>query len=144
MVPDQFDTPMDYDTVSKAGSRMGTAGIIAFDEQDCMVAATANIMKFYARESCGFCTPCREGIPWIYQIVKNIADGYGLPEDMPVLDDMAKHIWHTFCAFAPGAQGPFLSAITTFRHEFDAFIQKAAASDSDESQQNTVQVGVGV
>lgn len=122
LVPDQFDTPMDYDTIAKIGSRMGTAGIIAFDEQDCMVAATANIMKFYARESCGFCTPCREGIPWIYEIVKAISEGRGLTTDMEVLDDMSKHILHTFCAFAPGAQGPLLSAITIYRHEFDGKI----------------------
>ena len=125
-MPDQFDTPMDYDTIAKAGSRMGTAGIIAFDEKDCMVKATANIMKFYARESCGFCTPCRDGIPWIYEIINTIANGGGLPEDMPVLDEMSKHILHTFCAFAPGAQGPFLSAITKFRHEFDVLINNAS------------------
>jgi len=126
LLPDQFDTPMDYETVGKAGSRMGTAGIIAFDEQDNMVAATANIMKFYARESCGFCTPCREGIPWIYETVKNIAEGTGVPGDMTVLDEMSKHILHTFCAFAPGAQGPLLSAITVFRHEFEEAIQRAS------------------
>lgn len=128
LTPDQFDTAMDYDTVAKAGSRMGTAGIIAFDEDDCMVAATSNIMKFYARESCGFCTPCREGIPWIYQIVRAISEGAGNPSDMEVLDDMSKHILHTFCAFAPGAQGPLLSAITTFRHEFDAKIAAAGTA----------------
>jgi NADH-quinone oxidoreductase subunit F len=125
LTPDQFDAPMDYDTIAKEGSRMGTAGIIAFDEKDCLVAATANIMKFYARESCGFCTPCREGIPWIYETVLAIADGRGLPSDMNVLDEMSKHILHTFCAFAPGAQGPLLSAITKFRHEFDAKIAEA-------------------
>lgn len=128
MTPDQFDTPMDYDTIGKAGSRMGTAGIIAFDEDDCMVSATANIMKFYARESCGFCTPCREGIPWIYEIVMAIAEGRGNTIDMEVLDDMSKHILHTFCAFAPGAQGPLLSAITTFRHEFDEKIAAAGTT----------------
>lgn len=125
LVPDQFETPMDYDTVGKAGSRMGTAGIIAFDEDDCMVAALSNIMKFYARESCGYCTPCREGIPWIYEIVTAIAEGRGNAIDMEVLDDMSTHILHTFCAFAPGAQGPLKSAITVFRHEFDAKIAEA-------------------
>jgi NADH-quinone oxidoreductase subunit F len=126
--PDQFDIPMDYDTVGKGGSRMGTAGIIAFDEQDDMVAATANIMLFYARESCGFCTPCREGIPWIYETVKAISEGRGVPGDMDVLDQMAKHILHTFCAFAPGAQGPLLSALQKFRPEFEAAIQRSSAA----------------
>lgn len=125
MTPDQFGTPLDFDSVAKAGSRLGTACLIAFDEDDCMVAATANIMKFYMRESCGFCTPCREGIPWIYETVKAIAEGKGEEGDLAVLDDMARHIFHTFCAFAPGAQGPLLSAITTFRHEFEFLIQKS-------------------
>lgn len=134
LTPDQFDTPLDYDTVAKVGSRLGTAGIIAFDEDDCMVAATANIMKFYARESCGYCTPCREGIPWIYKTVLAISEGRGLTSDMGVLDDMSKHILHTFCAFAPGAQGPLLSAITKFRHEFDAKIASAGKSGVETSQ----------
>jgi len=143
MLPEQFDAPMDYDTIAKEGSRMGTAGIIAFDEKDCMVAATANIMKFYARESCGFCTPCREGIPWIYQIVKAISEGEGVPSDMSVLDDMSKHILHTFCAFAPGAQGPLLSAITKFRHEFDAKIAAAnPTSGSTATPTSAAPVGV--
>lgn len=123
LTPDQLDVAMDFDSVAKAGSRLGTACVIAFDEGDCMVNATANIMKFYARESCGFCTPCREGMPWIYETVKAIEEGRGEPDDLAVLDDMAKHIFHTFCAFAPGAQGPLLSAITTFRHEFEEHIR---------------------
>lgn len=126
--PDQFDTPMDFDSVAKAGSRLGTACVIVFDEGDCMVAATANIMKFYARESCGFCTPCREGMQWIYETVCAIRDGKGQPEDLGVLDDLSRHIEHTFCAFAPGAQGPFLSAITKFRHEFEEHIAKRTCS----------------
>ncbi|MBX7245088.1 MAG: NADH-quinone oxidoreductase subunit NuoF [Candidatus Sumerlaeaceae bacterium] len=128
MTPEQFDTPMDFDSIAKAGSRLGTAGLIVFDEGDCMVDSTANIMKFYARESCGFCTPCREGIPWILDIVRAIGAGNGEKDDMSILDDMSKHIMHTFCAFAPGAQGPFLSAITTFRSEFEAFIKSREAA----------------
>ncbi len=123
MTPDQFDTPMDFDAVAKAGSRLGTAGIIAFDQGDNMVEVTANIMKFYMRESCGFCTPCREGIPWIWEIVSAIGDGDGRNGDLDVLDELGRHIGHTFCAFAPGAQGPFQSAITKFRGEFEEFIR---------------------
>lgn len=136
LTPDQFETPMDYDTVGKAGSRMGTAGIIAFDEGDCMVKATANIMMFYARESCGFCTPCRDGIPWIYETVKAISEGKGIPTDMNVLDEMARHILFTFCAFAPGAQGPLLSAITKFRHEFETMIQAASQNSTSPLNEN--------
>jgi NADH-quinone oxidoreductase subunit F len=121
--PDQFDVPMDFDPIAKAGSRLGTACVIVFDEDDCMVAALSNIMKFYARESCGFCTPCREGIPWIYETVTAIENGTGEAHDLAILDDLAKHIAHTFCAFAPGAQGPFLSAISMFRNEFEEHIK---------------------
>lgn len=128
--PDQFSTPMDFDSVAKAGSRLGTACVIVFDEGDCMVSATANIMKFYARESCGFCTPCREGMQWIYDTVCAIRDGQGRPEDMKVLDDLCRHIGHTFCAFAPGAQGPLSSALTKFRHEFEQHIAHHKCSAS--------------
>jgi NADH-quinone oxidoreductase subunit F len=126
--PGQFDTSMDFDSVAKAGSRLGTACVIAFDEGDCMVAATANIMLFYARESCGFCTPCREGMRWIYDTVCAIRDGNGQAQDLQVLDDLSRHIAHTFCAFAPGAQGPFLSAITSFRGEFEEHITTGKCS----------------
>lgn len=124
MVPDQFDTPLDFDAIAKAGSRLGTAGLIVFDEGDNMVDVTENIMRFYMRESCGFCTPCREGIPWIHDIVRAFLRGEGEAGDFTVLDQLGKHIGHTFCAFAPGAQGPFVSAITLFRHEFEEFLTK--------------------
>lgn len=126
--PDQFDVKLDFDSVAKAGSRLGTAGLIVFDEGDCMVDCSSNIMKFYARESCGWCTPCREGIPWIYDMITSIEEGTGADGDLPVLDEMAKHINHTFCAFAPGAQGPFLSAITKFRGEFEDHIKTRKCS----------------
>lgn len=122
LTSDQFDTPMDFDEVAKAGSRLGTACAIAFDEGDCMVGAIANSMKFYARESCGWCTPCREGIPWIFETVTAIEEGEGEEKDMEILDDLAKHIFFTYCAFAPGAQAPLLSALQKFRGEFEQHI----------------------
>lgn len=127
ITPEKFDTPFDFDSVAKIGSRLGTACMIVFDEDDCIVKAMENILRFYARESCGFCTPCREGIPYIHQIVTAIRDGDGLESDLPVLDGMSNHILHTFCAFAPGAQAPFQSALVKFRHEFEAFIRSHAA-----------------
>jgi NADH-quinone oxidoreductase subunit F len=123
LTPDQFDTAMDFDAVAKAGSRLGTACIIAFDEGDNMVEMTENIMRFYMRESCGFCTPCREGIPFLWETVKAIGAGRGEADDMKVMDDFGKYLAHTFCAFAPGAQGPFLSAIEKFRGEFEDHIK---------------------
>jgi NADH-quinone oxidoreductase subunit F len=124
LTPDQFDTPMDFDSVAKAGSRLGTACVIVFDEGDCMVSAMANIIKFYARESCGFCTPCREGMQWIYDTLCAIRDGRGEPADLQVLDDVGRHLAHTFCAFAPGAQGPLVSGLAKFRHEFEEHISR--------------------
>lgn len=123
LLPDKFDTPMEFNAVGQAGSRLGTAGVIAFDEGDCMVAATANIMLFYTRESCGWCTPCREGIPWIHKTLAAIERGEGLETDMAVLEDMTTHILYTYCAFAPGAQGPFESALRLFRNEFEDHIK---------------------
>lgn len=122
LMPDQMDTPLDFDAVAKAGSRLGTAGIIVFDDRDCMVECSANIMQFYKRESCGFCTPCREGIPWVQETIHAIEDGRGEPEDMGVLDDVCWDLAYTFCAFAPGAQGPLESALTKFRGEFTEHI----------------------
>jgi NADH-quinone oxidoreductase subunit F len=131
LTPDQFDVALDFDSVAKAGSRLGTAGLIVLDEGDDIVEATEAIMRFYARESCGFCTPCREGIPWIHEIVRAIAEGRGQWEDMEVLDDMCRQIGHTFCAFAPGAQGPLMSALQKFRHEFEAKLPKRAVPQAE-------------
>ena len=68
---------MDFDTVAKAGSRLGTGGIVVFDEQTCMVGATLNMIRFYARESCGWCTPCREGLPFVVDVLERIETGQG-------------------------------------------------------------------
>lgn len=122
LTPDQFDVPMEFDAMARAGSRLGTGSVIAYDDDDCIVNVTANTMKFYARESCGWCTPCREGIPWIHKTLVAIEEGDCESGDMKILDDMSQHIFHTFCAFAPGAQGPFLSALEKFRHEFENHI----------------------
>jgi NADH-quinone oxidoreductase subunit F len=135
LTPDQFDVALDFDSVAKAGSRLGTAGLIVMDEGDDIVEATESVMRFYARESCGFCTPCREGIPWIHETVKAIAEGRGEWSDLEVLDDMVKQIGHTFCAFAPGAQGPLMSALQKFRHEFEAKLPKKQETPSPEAAQ---------
>ena len=125
--PDEFDVPMDFDSVAKAGSRLGTACLIVFDQGDNMVEMTENIMRFYMRESCGFCTPCRDGIPWIWEIVDSIAHREGREGDLDVLAELGTHLTHTFCAFAPGAQGPFMSALEKFRGEFEEFIRARGA-----------------
>ncbi|PKO17554.1 NADH-quinone oxidoreductase subunit NuoF [candidate division BRC1 bacterium HGW-BRC1-1] len=128
LVPDEFDTLMDFDSVAKAGSRLGTACIIVFDQGDNMVEATENIMRFYRRESCGFCTPCREGIPWIWNMVNAITQREGKEGDMELMAEAGRWLSHTFCAFAPGAQGPFLSALEKFRGEFEEFIRARGAA----------------
>lgn len=117
MTPDLYDTPMDFDSLAKIGHRLGTGAIIVFDQHTCMVAATLNIIQFFARESCGWCTPCREGLPYIRYILTQIESGEGKDEMIPKLRRMSEHLWRTYCAFSPGAVSPLESLLTYFEDE---------------------------
>jgi len=111
----------------KAGSRMGTGTMIILDDQVCPVAMVRNIIEFFARESCGFCTPCREGLPWIHKILDSIENGRGEPQDMDILNRQAGFlgaIGHTNCALAPGAIEPLASAMKYFGDEFNQHIEE--------------------
>ena len=112
-----YDIEMDFDSVKNVGHRMGTGAIIVFDQSICMVNATLNLMEFFARESCGWCTPCREGIPYIRDLLKRIENGEGKTEFVDILRDMSKYLWNSYCAFAPGAVSPLESLITCFEDE---------------------------
>ncbi|GAB3047562.1 NADH-quinone oxidoreductase subunit NuoF [Acinetobacter apis] len=128
LTPDHLDLPMDSDSIMKAGSRLGTCLLMVFDEQQCMVAATRNLEEFFARESCGFCTPCRDGLPWSVKALRAIENGQGKMEDIQHLQELTKKLWigKTFCAHAPGAMEPLQSALKYWRHEFEAKIQQPA------------------
>lgn len=121
-----LDTRMDFSSMEKAGSRLGTGTMIIFDDRTCPVGAVRNLMQFFARESCGWCTPCREGLPWLREILTALENGLGQEGDLEILEEhsrlLAPH--HTFCALAPGAVEPLQSALKFFRADFESHIEK--------------------
>jgi NADH-quinone oxidoreductase subunit F len=128
---EHLDLPLDKPTVDKAGSMLGSGAIVVMDETTDVVKACWRIVRFFARESCGKCTPCREGTTWLEQILKRIVDGYGRPEDLELLLDVCDNIspgiqWPprqtTICPLGPSAVSPIASAIQRYRHEFEAYI----------------------
>jgi NADH-quinone oxidoreductase subunit F len=115
---------MDYDGLSKAGSSLGAGSVIVMDETTCMVKALKRLSYFFFEESCGQCTPCREGTGWLYRVVKRIVDGQGKMEDLALLADVSNNIsGHTICALGEAAATPVLSFIKHFRPEFEYYIQ---------------------
>jgi NADH-quinone oxidoreductase subunit F len=125
LTEEHLDVPMDYGSVEKAGSRLGTGTMIVLDDQTCPVGMVGNLEKFFAQESCGWCTPCRDGLPWTAKILSALEDGRGEPRD---LERLALHTrllrpGNTFCAFAPGAAEPLQSALKYFREDFEKHIR---------------------
>ncbi len=123
---EQLDTPMDFDSVMKAGSRLGTGTLIVLDDRTCPVGLCRNLEHFFAQESCGWCTPCREGLPWIEQTLTAIEEGQGRTEDLDRLEQHTRLLGmgHTFCAHAPGAVEPLQSALRFFREDFERHIDE--------------------
>jgi NADH-quinone oxidoreductase subunit F len=121
---DHYHIEMDFDALRRVGNRLGTGAIMVFDRDTCMVAATLNLIEFFARESCGWCTPCREGIPYIRDILARIEAGEGEPGDIPALKTICKHLWYAYCAFAPGAVSPVEGLLTHFEDEVAAHIHE--------------------
>lgn len=119
-----LDLPMEFDAIGKAGSRLGTALAMAVDDQINMVSLCRNLEEFFARESCGWCTPCRDGLPWSVKVLRALERGEGQPGDIEMLEQLCRQLGpgKTFCAHAPGAVEPLQSAIKYFRHEFEAGI----------------------
>jgi NADH-quinone oxidoreductase subunit F len=118
-----FDCPMDFDTVKARGSMAGSAGIIAMDEDTCMVRTLLRLTSFYAHESCGQCTPCREGCNWMEMILHRIEHGQGRPDDLALLASLPPRInMRTLCPLGDAACGPVESAMAKFRNEFEHHI----------------------
>lgn len=118
-----MDCDMDYDSLAKAGSMLGAGSVIVMDEDTDMVKALANISHFYMLESCGQCTPCREGTGWLYRVLKRLIDGKGKPSDIELLDNVANKIGgRTICALGDAAAMPVMSFIKHFREEFVAYL----------------------
>ncbi|MFN2225292.1 MAG: NADH-quinone oxidoreductase subunit NuoF [Anaerolineae bacterium] len=126
LVEEHLDVPMDFDSVQNAGSRMGTGTMIVLDDRTCPVGMVHNLERFFAHESCGWCTPCRDGLPWVTKILAAIEAGQGRPEDLEVLERHSRFLWigHTFCALAPGAIEPLRSALKYFRDDFEQHIRE--------------------
>jgi NADH-quinone oxidoreductase subunit F len=119
-----LDTTMDYDALAKVGSGLGSAAVIVMDETTDMVRALMRLSRFYYIESCGQCTPCREGTGWMYRVIRRIYEGGGRPEDVALLESAAGQIaGHTICAFGEAAAWPVQSFIKHFRHEFVHYIE---------------------
>jgi NADH-quinone oxidoreductase subunit F len=120
---DHLDTPMDFESIQAAGSLLGTAAMIVLSEDVCIVGACLNFAKFYAHESCGKCTPCREGTDWMARILARLESGAGRAQDMDTLTDICDGMFgRVFCALGDGATSPIVSALKYFRAEFDEHV----------------------
>jgi len=121
-----LDTPMDFDSIGKAGSRLGTGGLIVLGDQHCPVAMVLNLLRFFAQESCGWCTPCRDGTPWAVEILTRFEQGTARAEDLAQLHELCDFMWlgKTHCALAPGAVEPLKSAMRYFKEDFEQHIEQ--------------------
>jgi len=124
-----LETNMDFESVKKAGSMLGSGAVMVMDETTCMVRVLERIARFYHMESCGQCTPCREGTGWMHRVVQRILAGKGRSEDLDLLDGVSRRIeGHTICAFGDAAAWPVQSFIRHYRHEFQYMIEHAGRS----------------
>jgi NADH-quinone oxidoreductase subunit F len=126
LVDEHMDVMLDFDGPTKVGSRLGTGTLIVLDDKTCPVGMLQNLEKFFAQESCGWCTPCREGLPWTARTLQAIEDGEGQPEDLEILASHTTLLGpgHTFCALAPGAMEPLQSALKYFKDDFERHIEE--------------------
>ncbi|MGE0616609.1 MAG: NADH-quinone oxidoreductase subunit NuoF [Bacteriovoracia bacterium] len=124
LTPDEIDVVVDIEPLMKIGSMLGSAGIMVVSEDYCVVKLLARITKFYAHESCGQCTPCREGCLWMEKIIERIEHGEGRDTDLPMLLDIADNInGKTLCALGDAAAGPVSSFVKKFKSDFEAHIR---------------------
>jgi NADH-quinone oxidoreductase subunit F len=125
LTEDHLDLSMGYGSIAKAGSRMGTGLLIILDDKTCPVGMVLNVEQFFAQESCGWCTPCRDGLPWTRQLLESIEAGQGKMKDLATLEDHTRFMapGNTFCALAPGAMEPLQSALKYFRQDFEQHVQ---------------------
>jgi len=125
LLPDQIDVVASFDGLAKAGTLLGSAGMIVMDDTTCMVWAAKNLLHFYRHESCGKCTPCREGGNWLLQMLDKIDRGEGTMRDIDLLMSVADNIaGKTLCAFGDAAATPVLTTIKQFRHEYEAHVEQ--------------------
>ena len=120
MSADEIDVALDFDSVAKVGSMLGSGGTVVIDEDTCMVDVARRIMHFYAHESCGWCIPCREGTTWLRKMLDRFHEGGGRPEDIPLIDELSKNmLGRTFCPLGDAAAMPTISIVKKWRNEFE-------------------------
>ena len=126
LTTEHLDIRMDFKSVASAGSRLGTGTLIVMDDATCPVGFVHNLQHFFAQESCGWCTPCREGLPWVEKILLSMEQGNGKEEDLEVLQMHTQFLGpgNTFCALAPGAMEPLQSALKYFKDDFEKHIHE--------------------
>jgi NADH-quinone oxidoreductase subunit F len=127
LIDEHLDVKMDFEHVMEAGSRLGTGTIIVMDDRTCPVGMLVNLEEFFAQESCGWCTPCREGLSWVAKTLRALEAGEGQYEDLDILEFNCQLIGppgRTFCALAPGAIEPLQSGLKYFREDFNQHINQ--------------------
>jgi NADH-quinone oxidoreductase subunit F len=125
LMPDQLDIPASFDAVAQAGSMLGSAAIMVLDDTTCMVWLAENLLHFYRHESCGKCTPCREGTDWLYKLISRIERGEGRMQDIDLITTIANNIGgKTLCPFGDAAIAPALTTVKHFRHEYEAHVRE--------------------
>jgi NADH-quinone oxidoreductase subunit F len=124
LAADEADVAMDFDSVAKIGSMLGSGGTVIIDEDTCMVDVARRIMHFYAHESCGWCIPCREGTTWLRKMLDRFHEGGGREEDIPLIDELSKNmLGRTFCPLGDAAALPTISIVKKWRNEFEAHLR---------------------
>ncbi len=132
LLPDEIDVAMDFDSMRKAGSMFGTGGVIVIDDSTCIVRYAARVAHFYHHESCGQCTPCREGSGWTERVLNDIEAGRGTMEDLELLENICDNIQgHTICALGDALAMPVRSILTKFRDEFVEHIENGGCSHEE-------------
>ena len=142
MTEEHLDLPLDFSSIPPEVGRLGTATMIVLDDHTCPVGFVLNLEKFFARESCGWCTPCREGLPWVPKLLMSFEEGRATSEDLSLLKMHAKWLTpgHTFCGLAPGAMAPLQSALKYFHDDFERHISTGGCPWSKQSSQQRVLV----
>jgi NADH-quinone oxidoreductase subunit F len=125
---DEIDVAMDFDSVAKIGSMLGSGGTVIMDEDTCMVDVARRIMHFYAHESCGWCIPCREGTAWLRKMLDRFHEGAGHAEDIPLIEELSKNmLGRTFCPLGDAAALPTISIVNKWRNEFEDHLEGKCA-----------------
>ena len=131
---EEIDVAMDFDSVAKAGSMLGSGGVVVIDEDMCMVDMARRIMHFYAHESCGWCIPCREGTAWLRKMLDRFHEGNGREEDIPLIDELSQNMLaRTFCPLGDAAAMPTISIVKKWRNEFEDHLHGKCAYKSTEA-----------